>query len=292
MSEGSTRDCDNPAISTPELTWRLDPLIISSLVAYLAIYFWRFRLVRSESGSRGAEWWRAALFVSGVGLLAIALISPLDELGERYLFSAHMLQHLLIGDIAPLLVLLGLSRVIMRPATRRLMRFERALGPFAHPFTALVLWIALLYGWHIPVLYDAALRYPLVHGLEHASFLIGGFLLWWPLIQPVPMRRALGNGAQFAYVGITKLALAALGIFFVWSSTVVYDFYVTAPRISGLTPLTDQKTGGALMMAEQSIVLASVFFALFIRMLAKSEEDQVRRERLEDAAAETAPLLR
>ena len=90
--------------------------------------------------------------------ILIALVSPLDGLGEDYLFSAHMLQHVLLGDIAPLLLLLALSRVIMRPATRRLMRVERALGPLANPVTGLVLWLALMYLWHVPALYDAAVQ--------------------------------------------------------------------------------------------------------------------------------------
>ena len=122
--------------------------------------------------------------------LLAALVSPLDGLGEDYLFSAHMVQHVLLGDIAPLLLLLSLSRVIMRPATRRLMRVERALGPARAPAaTGIVLWLGLMYLWHIPALYDAALEHPLVHLLEHASFFTAGVALWWPLIQPVPMRR-------------------------------------------------------------------------------------------------------
>ena len=96
--------------------------------------------------------------------LLAALVSPLDGLGEDYLFSAHMVQHLLLGDIAPLLILLALSRVIMRPLTRRLQRIERAARPArASRLRALVLWLGVMYLWHIPALYDAALEHPLVH---------------------------------------------------------------------------------------------------------------------------------
>jgi cytochrome c oxidase assembly factor CtaG len=193
-----------------------------------------------------------------------------------------MLQHLLIGDLAPLLLLLGLSRVIMRPATRRLTSLERSLGALANPLTALVAWVLLLYVWHLPGLYDAALASPLLHALEHTSFFLGGLLLWWPLIQPVPMRRQAAGLWPFAYITGAKVAGGVLGLLLVWSSALVYEAYATAPQITSLTPLEDQKAGGALMMTEQSIVLFAVFFILFIRMLGKSEEDQLRRDRLED----------
>ena len=127
--------------------------------------------------------------------LLAALSRPLDGLGEDYLFSAHMVQHVLLGDIAPLLLLLSLSRVIMRPATRRLAAVERALGPLASPWTGLVLWLGLMYLWHIPALYDLAVEHPLVHLLEHVSFFTAGVALWWPLVAagadaPPPDRHA------------------------------------------------------------------------------------------------------
>ncbi len=216
--------------------------------------------------------------------LLVAVVSPLDGLGEEYLFAAHMVQHILLGDIAPLLLLLGLSRVIMRPATRRLQAIERALGPFAHPGTGIVLWLGLVYLWHVPALYDAALRSPVLHGLEHLCFMAAGVAVWWPLIQPVPMRRRLTGLWTFAYIAAAKAGLAALGLYLVWSTTVAYPYYEAVPRIWGLSAIEDQNAGGAIMMVEQSIVLVLVFFALFARMLRQSEEDELRRERLEDAA--------
>jgi cytochrome c oxidase assembly factor CtaG len=182
-------------------------------------------------------------------------------------------------------VLLALSRVILRPATRRLMRVERALGRLAHPATGLCLWLGLIYLWHLPALYDAALRSPALHALEHASFFTAGLALWWPLVQPIPMRRRLTGLGSLGYVALAKAGLAALGLYLVWSTTVIYPFYETVPRIWGLTAVEDQNVGGALMMVEQSLVLVVCFFALFVRMLVQSEQDERRRERLEDAAA-------
>ena len=274
----------------PELHWRLDPVILLGLAAYAGVYLWRFRIARREAGGRGAGPRQMIAFVGAMTALVIALVSPVDGLGESYLFSMHMTQHVLLGDIAPLLTLLALSRVIMRPLTRRLMGIERRLGRLASPLTGLFLWFALVYFWHIPALYNAALEQPLVHALEHASFFTAGIAVWWPLIQPVPMRRPLSGLGTFAYIGAAKLGLGVLGLYLVWSKGVAYSFYETVPRIWGLSAIEDQNVGGAIMMVEQSLVLVLCFVVLFARMLRQSEEDDRRRERLEDAGiARTGP---
>jgi putative membrane protein len=279
--------CHNPVRVThhPVIRWTFDPAILLSLALWTGIYVWRFRRARQEAGGRGAGPRQAAAFAACVLVLLIALVSPVDALGEQYLFSMHMTQHILIGDIAPLLLLLSLSRVIMRPATRRLQSIERRLGPFASPVTFIVLWLVLLYFWHIPALYNAALEHPFVHALEHACFFTAGVMVWWPLIQPVPMRHRLSGLATFGYIGGAKIGLGLLGLFLTWSSVVAYSFYEHVPRIWGLSALQDQQVGGAIMMVEQSLVLVTAFTILFVRMLLQSEEDERRRERLEDAAA-------
>jgi cytochrome c oxidase assembly factor CtaG len=272
-------------LTPPDVHWTLDPAPLAAMALGAAVYVRRFRSARREAGGRGAGPLHAAAFAAAILVLVAALVSPLDGLGEDYLFSAHMAQHILLGDIAPLLVLLSLSRVIMRPATRRLTAVERRLGPLAHPVSFVLLWLALLYLWHVPALYDAAVRHAPVHALEHVSFFTAGVAVWWPLIQPVPMRRRLEGIAPFVYIFAAKAGLAALGIYLTWSSALAYDYYGGVPRIWGLTAVEDQNVGGAMMMVEQSVVLALVLVVLFVRMLGRSEEEERRRERLEDAAA-------
>lgn len=272
-------------MSHPHITWSFDPVILLWLAGLIALYVWRFRQARRESGGRGAGWPQALAFGGAILVLFAALVSPVDTLGENYLFSAHMVQHILIGDIAPILLLLSLSRVIMRPATRRLMNLERRLGRLANPVTFIAVWLLILYFWHIPALYNAALEHSPVHALEHMSFLIAGTLVWWPLIQPVPMRHRLTGLGTFAYIAAAKLGLAALGLYLTWSHALAYDYYAHVPRIWGLSAIEDQNVGGAIMMVEQSLVLVSAFCLLFVRMLLQSEEEERRRERLEDAAA-------
>ena len=275
------------AAGHPEIHWLPDPLVLVPIAVLAVVYVRRFRAVRREEGGapRGAGVRQAAAFAGGIAALLLALATPLDGLGEDYLFSAHMLQHVLLGDIAPVLLLLSLSRVILRPVTRRLMSVERALGPFASPATGLVLWLSLMYLWHIPALYEAAIESPVVHLVEHASFFTAGVAVWWPLVQPVPMRRRLTGLWTIAYIACAKFGLAALGLYLTWSSNVLYDYYAGVPRIWGLDAIEDQNAGGAIMMVEQSLTFVIALVALFAGMLIKSEADERRRERLEDAPA-------
>ncbi|HEX2125476.1 MAG TPA: cytochrome c oxidase assembly protein [Thermoleophilaceae bacterium] len=273
---------DNSA-GHPHVEWLSDPAVLAPLALMAGIYVWRFRQARRDAGGRGAGPLQAAAFAGAMIALLAALVSPIDGLGEDYLFSAHMVQHVLLGDIAPLLLLLALSRVIMRPATRRLTGIERALGPLASPVAAIALWLGLMYLWHVPALYDAAVEHAPVHLLEHVSFFAAGIALWWPLIQPVPMRRRLTGLQPLAYIGAAKAGLAALGLYLAWSTTVLYPYYEQTPRIWGLSPIEDQNVGGVIMMVEQSLTLVMVMVVLFVGMLGRSEEEQRRKERLEQA---------
>ena len=271
--------------ASPQIHWLPDPLVLAPIAVLVAIYLRRFRSARGEEGGRGAGVSQALFFAAGTIALLLAVASPLDGLGEEYLFSAHMLQHVLLGDIAPVLLLLSLSRVIMRPATRRLMRVERALGKFASPWTGIALWLGLMYLWHIPALYEAAIQNPIVHLVEHASFFTAGVAVWWPLVQPVPMRRALSGLATVAYIGLAKFGLAALGLYLTWSSNLLYPYYGEVPRVWGLDAIDDLNAGGAIMMVEQSLTFVIALVVLFARMLGQSEKDELRRERLEDRVA-------
>ena len=276
----------------PQIHW--DPLVLAPISVLVAIYVRSFRRARTEARGpggrvRGTGPAQATAFAAGVLALVLALATPLDGLGEDYLFSAHMLQHVLLGDIAPALLLLSLSRVIMRPATRRLMGLERALGPLASPWAGIALWIGLMYLWHVPAMYDAALRNPAVHLVEHASFFTAGVAVWWPLISPVPMRRRLTGLSTVAYIATAKFGLAALGLYLTWSNNLLYDYYAEVPRIWGLSPIGDQNAGGAIMMVEQSFTFVVALVVLFAGILTQSEIDERRRERLEDAPPAPRP---
>ncbi|MEX0993575.1 MAG: cytochrome c oxidase assembly protein [Solirubrobacterales bacterium] len=251
--------------------------MLALLLVAGAIYAWRFAVARSDGVNVSV--WRAVSFAAGLLVIAAALLSPIDYLAEHRLFSVHMVQHLMLVDVASILLLLGLNRAIMRPAVRRLQPVERRLGWVAHPATALVALVAVLWAWHVPALYDLALRHAWAHSLEHLTFMTAGLAFWWYLIEPVPARHRLSGPGSVAYIGAAKMLLGVLGVALAFATTVWYSPYEHVPRAWGLSPLTDQNIGGVLMMIEQSVVLIVFFAIMFIRMLERSEQAQQREER-------------
>jgi putative membrane protein len=231
----------------------------------------RWREVHASPG-------RLASFLGAMVLVLIALCSPVDRLAEQ-LFFMHMVQHLLLLDLAPILVMLGLTRVILRPLTRRLIRVEHAAGALAHPVFAIVLYVAVMALWHVPVMYDAALENPFVHVLEHMTFGLAGGLYWWHLLSPIRARKRLGGMGPVVYMLATKVLVGLLGIMLAFAPDALYDFYERQPGYWGLSPGTDQAVGGLIMALEQSIVMGIALVFLFVRALGESEREEQRAER-------------
>ena len=223
-----------------------------------------------------------ALF--GGGLLAIlaALVSPIDRLGEQ-LMLMHMVQHILLLDIAPILLILGLTKVLLRPATRRLNALEQRAGYFAHPAFAVIAYAGFMWLWHIPAMYDLALRHDGIHALEHICFAVVGTLYWWHLLSPIRGRMRLGGMGPVLYMVSTKLLVGLLGVALAFAPSAIYPFYEHHPHYWGLTPTEDQNLAGLLMALEQSIVMGIALAWLFIRMLGESEREAQRQERFEVA---------
>jgi putative membrane protein len=223
-----------------------------------------------------------------MALILVALVSPVDRLAEQ-LFFMHMTQHLLLVDLAPILVLLGLTKVILRPATRRLMRLEQAAGPLAHPVFAIGLYVVVMWVWHVPAMYDAALEYPVVHVLEHLAFSLAGGLYWWHLLSPIRSRKRLGGMGPVMYMVSTKVLVGLLGVGLAFAPSALYAFYEEQPGYWGLSPDTDQAVGGLIMATEQSIVMGVALVYLFVRALAEADRANEREERYSDAVEEVEP---
>jgi cytochrome c oxidase assembly factor CtaG len=227
-----------------------------------------------------APTWRAVCFAAALLAAFAALVSPIDQLGESVL-TMHMLQHLLLLDVAPILGILAMTRVILRPATRRLMEVERAAGPLGHPVFAAFFYIATMAFWHIPAMYDAALRHAGVHALEHIMFTVAGGLYWWHLLSPIRNRHRLSNMGPVIYMVATKIGVGLIGIAITFAPHALYAFYKTRGPVWGMSPSTDQELAGALMAVEQSVVMGSALAWLFIRMLGESQRTDERSERYE-----------
>jgi cytochrome c oxidase assembly factor CtaG len=272
-----------------EYTWSLNVPALVGVTLAGGAYAWRLRDLRRtpapRSGDRPAhDTLRALAFAAGLAVVLLALVSPIDRLGEERLFTAHMVQHLLLADLAPILLLVGLTRAFLRPAVRRLRPLEERLGPLAHPAVALALYVGLMWLWHVPAMYELALDHAWAHALEHASFFTAGIAFWWYLIEPVPPRHRLTGPWALAYLTTAKLLMGALGVILAFAPDAMYSTYEDAPRTWGLTAVEDQNVGGLVMMIEQSLVLVIAFAVFFVRMIERSESEQRRREAMEDAS--------
>ncbi len=224
-----------------------------------------------------APWTRIPLFLAGVAVVLVGLLSPLDAIAEEYLQSAHMLQHVLIADLGVALALVAvrgplsmffLPRDLLAPLARAGW-LRGVLSFLLRPAVAAPLWLAVLVAWHIPVLYEAALTQPLVHRLEHLSFVVVGALVWTLLIDPAGHGRLSVNGRIGLAVGLFW-AGQLLAYVFVFGFEPYYDVYVEQPeRLFGLSPLTDQKLAGVVMMAEQALTLG-LALVLLVRIARRS----------------------
>ncbi len=242
---------------------------VAATVVYLVLFGTRSRTLKREG--RPVSRWRAVSFVSGALMLAIVQLPPFDTLGDDVLI-AHMIQHIIIGDIASLLVVFGLTGPVLQPLLH--IRVTRPLRKLAHPVVALVLWTVDLYIWHLPLLYQLAIRHDLVHAAEHACFFWFGTLLWLGLIGPLPKPRWFASWGRLAYVVGVRLIGGILGNVLIWTQTVVYPVYKGSDGARGLNPLSDQNLAGAAMMVEQMFLTILLLGWLFYRFALQDEQRQ------------------
>ena len=221
-------------------------------------------------GANPVPGWRQACFYSGFVVIGAALTS-LGSASQDLLY-VHMIEHLLLGDIASLLIVLGLTGPLLAPVLR--VRLFDRLRALSHPLVAFPLWAVDLYLWHLPALYQAALRHPGVHALQHAMFLGLGINMWMCLFGPLPTPSWFGNLAKLVYIVAVRLTGTILGNIFLWSGTVFYPFYIHGDAMYHISPLADQNIAGAIMMVEESILTLALFCWLFLRTARESEERQ------------------
>jgi putative membrane protein len=213
-----------------------------------------------------ATWWRAACFAVAMLMLLAVGVTPLHEISVHYLLWIHLLQNVVLAEWAPLLLVLALPPAVAASLSR-----PRAMRVLTHPVVALPLWIANYALWHVPALYDAAVRreHTLLH-LEHLTYLVTGILFWWPVVQDVPRR--LGLGARGLYVLAAFVLAAPIGLVLALVQQPIYSVYEDAPmRLWGLSALADQQLGGVTMTAEQAVVFFAFFVVFFLRFLAEQE---------------------
>jgi cytochrome c oxidase assembly factor CtaG len=236
---------------------------LAGIVLLASLYAAAFRRVRGRTSP-----WRAASFALAIAILLATVLSPIDRIGEERLFSVHMLQHLMIGDLAALFAVLGVDGPLLRPLLA--VHLVQRLRVLAHPFVAFPLWAANLCAWHTTLLYDAALRNDGVHALQHTLFFTCGVLLWSALIEPLPGPTWFTSARKLLYVGAMWVVSLGLAQFFLWSGRPYYPRYA---QFHGA--LADQRAGGGVMLVEGSLVMLGAVVWLLLRSFAESERREV-----------------
>jgi putative membrane protein len=265
--------------------WSLEPWILALLMSAAAIYATGVaRVWRNVGGGRGIRAWEAACFALGWLSIVIALVSPLDRLGA-VLFSAHMAQHEVLMIVAAPLVVLGrpfvaLMWFLRAPARASFGRLTHRTGVKATwraltgPFVVLLIHAAILWVWHVPALFEGAMRHPAVHAVQHATFFWSAALFWWSLLQGRYGR--MGYGIAVAYVFATALHTSILGALLTVAGSVWYPIYGERGAPFAVSVLEDQQLAGLIMWVPAGVIFTVVALALFAAWMGESE----RRVRL------------
>jgi putative membrane protein len=246
------------------VSWPLDPTVYLGLVLLYLGHAWLARDV--------PDFERKHALYFGLGLFTIwvALESPIDTIADHYLDSVHMLQHVLLGFVAPPLMLLGLSRGMVARVVR--VPGVRAL---TEPIPAQLIAGAVMIGWHIPALYDATLYSEPLHVTEHITFIVAGLLLYWPMLDATSAfsRWRMSPGAKLIYMLAATLPQDGVALALIFSRVPFYEYYVHAPRlVVSLTPVVDQTVAGAVLMIFGKATIAIAALAVFFRWFGSEQE--------------------
>jgi putative membrane protein len=257
------------------VVWPFDPTVVGGLVAASLAYAWLARRMHAGLG-------RALSFAMGLLVVWLALETPLDPIADRYLQGAHMAQHMLLMTVAPPLLLLGLTPsmaafVLRVPGLRRL----------TEPVPALMVYAAVMIGWHVPPVFALALRDPLVHIAGHLAFLGAGSLFWWPVIRStgVHARQRLDEPQIIVYLLAGMLPMMAVSLPLQFSRQLFYPYYADAPRlVPGITPVIDQNIAGAVMMLMEMVATGIETVIVICRWLGDAVRADLQRHEVEELA--------
>ena len=265
--------------------WSLEPSVVIGLLMLTAWYLYAcgYRSAPIKRGSsaplaplpvKGSRS-QTTLFLLSQVTLVVALLSPLDFVGDEYLFSAHMIQHLLLATVWPPLLLLSLPEEVIGPLVTR--RGVNTILPWlTFPAAAFLIFNLDITLWHVPAWYDATLQNNGVHIFEHLTFMAAGILAWWPVLSPVRSQR-LSYPGRLLYLFAMLFPTMGLGVFFSFYQHALYAPYVAAPRLWGMSAVTDQQIGGLIMWMPGNIPYALAMAIILIDWLDHGDPADERR---------------
>ena len=248
--------------------WSIHWSTVIGIAALAALYLWRASHAPVPGTPTGLQ---KLMFFSGLFVMFVSLNGPLHDLSDFYLFSAHMVQHLLLTLLLPPLLIGGTAGWMLRPLIKQ--RAVRAVAKFVtRPVMCYVIFNLVIIGWHLPIFYNAAMANHNVHIGEHLMFMAAAVLLWWPFMSPMPELPRLAYPGQILYCFLSTLPMSVVAIYITMADHVLYPAYAAAPRIWQLTPMMDQQTAGLIMWIPGSMVFYALMTVVFFKWVARGED--------------------
>jgi putative membrane protein len=251
------------------LAWSVHPSTVIGLAALAAIYLWRARYASPENPVSGL---RKLSFFASLFVIFGSLNGPIHDLSDYYLFSAHMVQHLLLTMAMPPLMIAGVPGWMLRPLLR-----NSVLGAIARritrPFACFVIFNLVIAIWHVPAFYNAAMANHNIHIVEHLMFMSAAVLMWWPLLSQLPELPRLAYPGQMLYCFLMTLPMSIVAIYITLADQVLYPAYAAAPRIVALSPLEDQVLGGLIMWVPGGVIFVVIMSVVFFKWAARGEDN-------------------
>jgi putative membrane protein len=256
------------------LTWSgfsVHPSTVVGILALAALYIWRTKAGGSGLGSQELSSYQPICFFSGLLVLFLSLNGPLHDLSDSYLFSAHMVQHLLLTLAVPPLLLAGTPGWMLRPALR-IPAVASIASAITKPFVCYAFFNVVIIAWHLPPLYNLAMANHNVHIGEHLMFLVAAVLMWWPFLSPLPELPRLSYPGQMLYSFVMSIPMSVVAVSIAYADHLLYPAYANAPRVINITPLEDQQLGGLIMWIPGGLIFIIIMTVVFFKWNARGED--------------------
>lgn len=250
--------------------WSIHWSTVIGIAALAALYLWRASQAPDAGTPSGLQ---KLSFFSGLFVMFVSLNGPLHDLSDYYLFSAHMVQHLLLTLLLPPLLIGGTPGWMLRPLIRP--QAVRRVAEFVtKPAMCFVIFNLVIIVWHLPIFYNAAMANHNIHIVEHLMFMAGAVLLWWPFMSPLPELPRLAYPGQLLYCFLTTIPMSVVAVYITMADHVLYPAYASAPRLWQLTPMMDQRAGGLIMWIPGSMVFYAIMTIVFFKWVASGEDSR------------------
>lgn len=266
----------HPVAQVGWTNWSIHWSTVIGLTAFGALYVWWARRIAARAAAAGAEVpslrrRERVAFFAGLAVIFISLNGPLHDLSDYYLFSAHMVQHLFLSLAVPPLLLAGTPGWMLRPLLEhaRVAAIARAV---TKPTRCFMIFSVVIAAWHLPPLYNTAMAYHPVHIVQHLTFMAASVLMWWPFLSPLPELPRLAYPGQMLYCFLMVIPMSIVSIYITMADHVLYPAYAIAPRLWGITPMSDQQIGGLIMWIPGGLLFYVVMTIVFFKWAARDND--------------------